>query len=383
MRSLNRSSTALLLSALLSAFLLPTAPASAAGGVVVANPDGEAVVDPAYATTLRVRGSGFQSVRGGHGGIYVFFGTVRGRWRPSQGGASGSGYLYVPDSESRENQGYQRFVAFPGSDTASSANGGTIAADGTWSTSITVPGAVFQAVGRNGAVETVDCREVTCGVITVGAHGVSNATNETFTPVRVTDLTGVGETPTPAPRGEQPAGGTTGPEQAESTDPAPGSRSGRGGGGARAARAATPELVVDRVSARAGNAMAFAATGLSPGTQVSAVLDDGAAAAGPFLVGADGALAGVLTLPPDLTPGTSELRLFGLPEPLAVSFAVTAPVADATASTATTAPATDVSQARVPSRAGLLFMAAAGLVLLLVLARRLAAGRRGRVRRAA
>lgn len=381
MRSLTRSSLlALVLATLCSAFLLlPTAPASAAGRVAVANPDGDAVVDPTYATTLTVRGSGFQSVRGGHGGIYVFFGTVRGRWRPSQGGASGSGYLYVPDSESRDNQGYQRFVAFPGSDTASSANGGTIAADGTWSTSITVPGAVYQAVGRNGAVETVDCREVTCGVITVGAHGVTNATNESFTPVRVADLTGGGATPTQAPAGEQADGATTPPEQAESSDPATGTRPGRRG---RAARAVVPGLEVDRASARAGNALAFAATGLPPGTQVSAVLDDGAAAAGPFLVGADGGLAGVLTLPPDLAPGTSELRLFGLPEPLAVSFAVTAPAAE-TVAAADRPAATTESQARVPTRAGLLFLAAAVLVLLLVLARRLASRRHGQVRRAA
>ncbi|GAA4696233.1 hypothetical protein [Nocardioides nanhaiensis] len=382
MRPLTRSSVAaLLLSALLSTALLHTAPASAADGVVVANPDGDAVVDPTYATTLTVRGSGFQSVRGGHGGIYVFFGTVRGRWRPSQGGASGSGYLYVPDSESRENQGYQRFVAFPGSDTASSANGGTIAADGTWSTDITVPGALFQAVGRNGAVETVDCREVTCGVITVGAHGVSNATNETFTPVRVADLTGGGATPTPAPTGEQPAGGTTGPEQAESTDPAAVRGDGRRERGARPARPVAPELVVDRASASAGNALAFAATGLPPGTQVSAVLDDGAAAAGPFVVGADGGLAGVLTLPPDLGPGTSELRLFGLPEPLAVSFAVTAPAVESAAATGEPAAATQ-NQARVPSRAGLLFLAVGALALVLALARRLASRRHAQVRRA-
>ena len=39
--------------------------------------------------------------------------------------------------------------------------------------------------------------------------------------------------------------------------------------------------------------LAFTATGLPAGTQVSAVFDDGAAGAGPFLVGADGSLAGV------------------------------------------------------------------------------------------
>ena len=83
-------------------------------------------VDPTYATTLRVSGSGFQSVKGGHGGIYVFFGTVTAGWQPSRGGATGKDYFYVPDSEAKNNQGFQKYVAFPGSDTASSANGGTM-----------------------------------------------------------------------------------------------------------------------------------------------------------------------------------------------------------------------------------------------------------------
>ncbi|MDF9716766.1 hypothetical protein, partial [Nocardioides sp. ChNu-99] len=163
-------------------------PAQAAARVTVANPDGDAVVDATYATTLTVSGRGFQSVAGGHGGVYVFFGTVADGWQPTRGGRTGVDYFYVPDSESRDNQGFQKFVAFPGSDTASSANGGTIAADGSWSTSLVVPGATFTAYDRASGERTVDCREVTCGIITVGAHGVANGTNETFTPVRVADL---------------------------------------------------------------------------------------------------------------------------------------------------------------------------------------------------
>ncbi|HRI99125.1 MAG TPA: hypothetical protein PLZ93_26105, partial [Nocardioides sp.] len=54
-----------------------------------------------------------------------------------------------------------------------------------------------------------------------------------------------------------------------------------------------------------------------------AVLDDGAAGAGPFLVGSDGGVAGVLTVPADIEPGTHELRLFGVADAPAVSFAVT------------------------------------------------------------
>ncbi len=164
-------------------------PAEAESRVGVANAQGSAVVDPTYATTLTLRGQGFQSIKNGHGGIYVFFGTVSGTWRPSQGGQTGRNLLYVPDSETKDNQGFQKFVAFPGSDTASGANGGTLAADGSWSTRIVVPGAVFKARDRSNRVTTVDCRRTRCGIITIGAHGVKNARNETFTPVSVADLT--------------------------------------------------------------------------------------------------------------------------------------------------------------------------------------------------
>ena len=70
--------------------------------------------------------------------------------------------------------------------------------------------------------------------------------------------------------------------------------------------------------------LAFTATGLPPGVQVSAVFDDGAAGAGPFLVGADGTLAGVITLPAATGAGTHELRLFGVEDPPSVQFAVVA-----------------------------------------------------------
>src|SRR5687768_15937613 len=79
-------------------------PAHAESRVVVAIQDGQAAVVPAYVTSLTLRGSGFQSIQGGHGGINVFFGTVRAGWRPSQGGQTGVDYFYVPDGESRDNQ---------------------------------------------------------------------------------------------------------------------------------------------------------------------------------------------------------------------------------------------------------------------------------------
>ena len=171
----------LILLALIAAAVLVPAPAAHAESRVSVNPG---TVDPTYATTVKVSGTGFQSVQGGHGGIYVTFGTVKSGWQPSRGGATGKDYFYVPDTEAKNNEGFQRYVAFPGSDTASSANGGVMTKSGSWSTQLVVPGAVFKSYDRAGSVRTVDCRKVTCGVITVGAHGVANGNNETFTPVR-------------------------------------------------------------------------------------------------------------------------------------------------------------------------------------------------------
>jgi hypothetical protein len=173
------------------------APAYADAGVSVTvegHPELTAVADPAYITELRVSGSGFQSIKNGYGGIYVAFGWVDDGWRPSQGGATGTDYRYVPDDESAPT-GYISFVAFPGSSTAYAANGGTLAADGTWSTVLTVPGARFTSLDREGNPTEVNCLEVQCGVITIGAHGLKNANNETFTPVSFRDLYSAAPTP--------------------------------------------------------------------------------------------------------------------------------------------------------------------------------------------
>ena len=179
-----RKSPAVVLAALLAmvpATLPIAAPATAATARVQASP---ATADPDYATVLKVSGSGFQSVPKGFGGIYLLFGWVAdGAWQPSKGGASGATYRYVPDKETKDNRGFQRFISFPGGDTASSANGGEISADGSWSTQLVVPGARFKATDRDGNVVGVDCLKTACGLITVGAHGVANANNETFTPI--------------------------------------------------------------------------------------------------------------------------------------------------------------------------------------------------------
>lgn len=302
---------------------LVAAPAQAAGRVTVDAGGQGAVIDSTYSTELTVRGNGFQSVKGGHGGIYVWFGTVNGKWRPSQGGKSGVNYVYVPDSETKNNAGFQRYVAFPGSSTADSANGGTMSADGSWSVKLVVPGPKFQAVGRNGKVTQVDCRKVTCGVITVGAHGVQNGNNETFTPVRLGDLGGSGATE----QGDtSDGGGADGGGAVEPQGSAP--QASQPTGGAPAAptpkRQGPATLSVDHAAAVTGRAMSFTATGLTPGEQFTVVLDDGLAAAGPFTAASDGRATGVIQLPASTSAGTHELRAFGASQELSVKFGVQA-----------------------------------------------------------
>lgn len=295
-------------------------PAQAAAGVTV-DADGQgAVIDSQYSTRLRVSGTGFQSVQGGHGGLYVWFGTVNGKWRPSQGGVSGKNYVYVPDSEARNNAGFQRFISFPGAATAESANGGVMRNNGSWAVDLLVPGPVFQGVGRNGSVTEVDCREVTCGVITIGAHGVKSARNETFTPVRIADLqSSDDEAPAPGdgPESVQPdsdeAPEVAGPDAVPTTTDAESDE---------VAAQGPAQLTVDHSSAYVGRAMSFTASGLTPGEQFTVVLDDGLAAVGPFLVGQDGTSSGVISIPANAGAGTHELRLFGASKEASVKFGV-------------------------------------------------------------
>lgn len=176
-------------------------PAAAESQVSITDDAGASVTEVVAGSVVHVAGTGFQSVPGGAGGIYLTFGWVDdaagGTWRPTAGGATGADYLYAPDVEGAENKGFQRYVAFPGSGTAAAANGGVIAEDGTWATDLTIPAEQFEALDRAGNPAPVDCAQVQCGFITVGAHGVKNANNETFTPV--TFVAAAATTPEPAP----------------------------------------------------------------------------------------------------------------------------------------------------------------------------------------
>ena len=149
-------------------------------------------------TTLHLQASGFQSIQGGLGGIYVLVGvTEAADWQPSKGGKTGTDFAYVADDQQLTNAGYQRFVAFPGSQTSSEANGGEVAADGTWQAELTIPGPYIEVFNAQGDTRTVDCTQEKCGIITIGAHGVVNPNNETFTPLEFS-LTPPNPSPTPS-----------------------------------------------------------------------------------------------------------------------------------------------------------------------------------------
>lgn len=161
---------------------------SAKGATVEAlNAEGASSAAIGGGTELTLKGSDFQAIKGGAGGVYVMFGWVSEPegmgWSPTNGGTTGATYRYAPDAEDEENAGYTRYIAFEGSKTASAANGGFVNADGTWETTLMVPTATFESVDREGEPMTVDCLKDICGVITIGAHGTKNGNNETFTPV--------------------------------------------------------------------------------------------------------------------------------------------------------------------------------------------------------
>lgn len=344
------------------------APAHAEARLTVRNDRGGDQADTRYRTTLTLDATGFQSVKGGFGGVYVMFGWVRDpgsdSWRPSKGGLTGKDYRYIPDSENAaDNRGYLRFVSFPGGSTAGEANA-VMSGSGGFRVTMTVPGPEFQSVDRDGKLSTVDCRTMTCGVITIGAHGVKNPANETFTPVSFGEVYDQAPSSAPSQSGSQSGSQSSGagqsaPPAAEASPPAAGAVP-------RAARAGRPVVTADRATAVAGNALAFTGRGFAPGEQVLAILDNGLAALGPMVAGTSGEVAGVLPLPADIPPGTHELRLSGAASGTEVSerFPVSAgPEVTAAASTQTA----DDDEALPASRLFLALAAAVFLASLLLL----------------
>ncbi|EJF46473.1 hypothetical protein HMPREF1317_2076, partial [Schaalia georgiae F0490] len=230
-----------------AALALGAAPASAAPQVTVDAPGGIAMEGE---TTVTVSGTGFQSIRGGFGGIYVLFGTVTSdNWQPSKGGVTGKDYSYAADDETKP-AGYESLVVFPGSATSYAATGGEISADGSWQSKLTIPGAKFTTYDRSGNASEVDCTTVQCGIITIGAHGQINANNESFTPVTFSS-SAVGA---PAGAAAQQTGPSAGADEelqssgASPAAPSPSAAPRAGGSGAGTAGSAGTPITIQTAS---------------------------------------------------------------------------------------------------------------------------------------
>lgn len=345
--------------------------ADAAGRLSVSSEIGGSDARADGPTNFTVSGSGYQVVEGGFGGVYLVFGWVSGgSWGPSNGGVAGRDYRYVPDSESRNNQGYISFIAFPGSSTENEAQG-VLNSDGSFSVNMVVPGPRFTAEDRSGNATEVDCMQVTCGFFSFGAHGVKNGSNEAFTPVSF-----VGDAPAPAAESGGQQGNTNQSNDAGAAGAQDGAGNSGGGTGAAAPRAGgtgggtnsvtsnrsqnaaaaadvaaerasartgvdrggkatggggasgtgsgsssggasssggdvTGIIEVDRAAARPGGAMGYTAYGFLPGEQVVVQLADGLVAAGPLTAGSVGEIAGVIVLPDDIPTGTHSIKAIG------------------------------------------------------------------------
>lgn len=171
------------------------------------------------------------------GGVYVFFGWVApgGQWGPSwrssnsTAGQFGLSYSYPGEGgggETRDDgSGVVRLVSFTPGGTSGHETPFHIDSEGNWTTTINVRGALFSWKDiATGATNTVDCRAVQCGILTIGAHGKASRTNELFTPIT---FRSDGPPPTVAPGGVSaaPAPATSG-----SASPAAGSPSTGGKG---------------------------------------------------------------------------------------------------------------------------------------------------------
>ena len=230
-----------------AALALGAAPASAAPQVTVDAPGGIAIEGE---TAVTVSGTGFQSIRGGFGGIYVLFGTVTSdNWQPSKGGVTGKDYSYAADDETKP-AGYESLVVFPGSATSYAATGGEISADGSWQSKLTIPGAKFTTYDRSGNASEVDCTTVQCGIITIGAHGQINANNESFTPVTFSS-SAVGAPAGAAAQQTGPSAGADEEPQSSGTSPAapsPSAAPRAGGSGAGTAGSAGTPITIQTSS---------------------------------------------------------------------------------------------------------------------------------------
>lgn len=323
----SRASRALLTTLLAAALVLlpglgvamPTV-ADSAPRLSVSSAAGTNQASASGATTVNVSGSGFQSINKGFGGIYVVFGYVKsGTWQPSKGGKAGSDFFYVADSQAKANKGYQRFVAFPGSNTADSANGGVISANGSFKLSMIIPGPTFTAANASGGSTSVDCREVQCGIITFGAHGVTNGKNEAFQPVsfgaaastpKNTATEYHGANPTTGDSKQTPAPSGQDAEQPQNIGAQTPTQTG-GAGPQEPVTQGDVTLGLEQQTVIAGRSLGFTGRGFAAGEQVVATLSSGLSAAGPISAGQFGEIAGAVQIPADMAAGTHRIKLTG------------------------------------------------------------------------
>jgi hypothetical protein len=141
-------------STLLAAVAVAAGPVAASGPVVTVAPTGPL---PAAAQTVTVTGAGFDPVGNEGNGVYVVFGPI----------TPAPGYYMDPSVYAAF-----KWVYPAGAESPASA---PMATDGTFSTTLDIPSSFTSPTGQ------VDCATVACAVITFGAHGSQDRSQDTCT----------------------------------------------------------------------------------------------------------------------------------------------------------------------------------------------------------
>jgi hypothetical protein len=204
----------IVLAALLSAPLAAGAAQGSGNPVLTVTP---AVLKAGHGATVTVSGTDYLvpphapgiSV---FGGVYLFFGWVQpggGVWGPSarnssnNNGVFGVTYSYSGDggdaSTRDDGSGTMRLVAFTPGGLSGDSTDFHMDDNGNWTATLSIPNSTYRYEDVNGVKRIVNCRQVRCGVFTIGAHGKASSTNERFTPIIFTAPPTVTTTPTTPP----------------------------------------------------------------------------------------------------------------------------------------------------------------------------------------
>ncbi|SJN09515.1 hypothetical protein FM113_06450 [Leucobacter sp. 7(1)] len=132
---------------------------------------------------VTLKGTGYPTSRDGatFGGLYVLFGWVdpsEPNWAPTMGGASGKTFTYANDG--KPSGTFQQMVNFPGNTTGPGMP--TMDDKGNWTMELPIEKSQFTSA----QAKEVDCIKMTCGIITIGAHGLPLKGGEVFTPIYFT-----------------------------------------------------------------------------------------------------------------------------------------------------------------------------------------------------